>query len=226
LEDTLPRYPQPFHILSTYGQLKLAESVIDRSLPCENLHFDPSVSRILEGLLQMNVLIDSQHAQRGDELWCTTLFPGLNIAPILYDLMSMSRGTAEDAIQARRRECFRLAAIIYVIEIRQKFGLDPTPSLLYLTKLKTLLNSPGVLPTWGVSSGLLLWTLIVGASASCVMVPLRLECTRMLQECFKNAEMSDSYERFASTSNSMWSYAAMGPVLKLEQLSELLNHQQ
>ncbi|KAH8649322.1 hypothetical protein BX600DRAFT_474933 [Xylariales sp. PMI_506] len=189
LQDRSPRYPQPFDILSTRSQLDLLQVHVNvNSLsPLTNLEQDPVVLHICGLIRRVNDIIEVELRSKGDEFWSDVLFPGFHLAPILHDLLSMPRGTINDPVEQRQRECYRLASILHVTELRGKFGADTEPAVLYATKLQTMINTQGTLSRWSLASNdtFLIWSLVVAASSSCVPETIRQESLNQLSACLQ-----------------------------------------
>jgi len=171
------------------------------------------VSRICNNIRQLNTIINTGVSVRGEAFWSNILFPGFHLAPILHDILSIHKGRLTDDLWTRQRECFRLAASIYAAELRRFFGMDHIPATIYSAKLQTMLTSPGILPSWGRSNILLLWTLVVGASLPCVPQAMRSDFTDMLLTCVQVAGVSSFQELASLVSSFMWCDAALGPSL-------------
>ncbi|KAK4073217.1 transcriptional regulator family: Fungal Specific TF [Trichoderma aggressivum f. europaeum] len=184
LQDIKPRYPQPYGILSNESKLRIA--VMPAAKPSDSnstLSQDPAVVHIFDAIQQVNSILTSEANTRGDAFWRTVLFPGFHFAPILYDLLSLPREADSVATQfSKRRECFRLAGILYISEVRAKFGMDNTGATSYAYKLLLALKSRDVLVSWGSDNHFLLWSLVIGSVSLCVPETLRLEFMDLLSE--------------------------------------------
>ncbi len=213
LQDAQPRYPQPFGLLSLRSQLQFIPVAMNREPPTQDLQQDVAVMRVYDALRQVDKIIADEFLSKGEDFWSTILFPGFHFSPILHDLLSMPRGTVHDGIEARRRECFRLAAVLYVTELRGKFGIDTTPAIVYTAKLYAILTSPNMLPAWGTSNVFLLWSLVVAAASPSVPEPFRLEFIVKLLQCLRSAGVRWFYELTALITDFVWSDAAMGRFL-------------
>jgi hypothetical protein len=191
LQDTKPRYPQPYEILSTESKIRIAPMPTAESLNNNStLNQDPAVTHIFEAIQQVNTVVNREAEARGDAFWRTVLFPGFHLAPILYDLLSLPRdanGTASKF--SKRRECFRLAGILYVSEVRAKFGMDNTGATSYAYKLLRALKSPEMLVSWESDSFFLIWSLTIGSASLCVPEALRLEFMEMLSERLEDSTL-------------------------------------
>lgn len=184
LQDRKPRYPQPYEILSMESKIRIAPMPTAEHLDDDGLlSQDPSVTHIFEALQQVNSLINAEAYALGDAFWQTVLFPGFHLAPILYDLLSLPRITHGMASKfSMRRECFRLAAILYISEVRAKFGMDNIGATSYAQKLLRSLKSPEMLSSWESDNIFLIWSLTIGSVSLCVPEALRLEFMDMLSE--------------------------------------------
>jgi hypothetical protein len=91
-------------------------------------------------------------------LWNDTIFYTLRILPILGDLLTIRPEPGEADTSYITLEAFRLAAVLYISNLREKFGFDTlSASPLYASKLRTLLASsldliiPQTLSIWILS---------------------------------------------------------------------------
>ncbi|KAH8128136.1 hypothetical protein LI328DRAFT_164264 [Trichoderma asperelloides] len=184
LQDRKPRYPQPYEILSTESKIRVAPMPAVEQLGSNGLlSQDPAVKHIFEAIQQVNSLINAEAYTLGDVFWQSVLFPGFQLAPILYDLLSLPRVTHGMASKfSIRRECFRLAGILYVSEVRAKFGMDNTGATSFAQKLLRSLKSPEMLSSWESDNFFLIWSLTIGSVSLCVPEALRLEFMDMLSE--------------------------------------------
>ncbi|UKZ81556.1 hypothetical protein TrVFT333_009328 [Trichoderma virens FT-333] len=184
LQDVKPRYPQPYDILSAESKLRISPMPVASS-PDTNgtLTQDPAVIHIFDAIQQVNSIINSEANLLGEAFWRTVLFPGFHLAPILHDLLSLPRDAGSLATQfSKRRECFRLAGILYISEVRAKFGMDNTGATSYAYKLLLALKNRDVLVSWGFDNRFLLWSLTIGSVSLCVPEALRLEFMEILSE--------------------------------------------
>ncbi|KAL7917854.1 hypothetical protein ACQKWADRAFT_305755 [Trichoderma austrokoningii] len=184
LQDRKPRYPQPYEILSAESKIRVAPMPTAEYLDSNTLlSQDPAVTHIFETIQQVNSLINSEAQALGEAFWQTVLFPGFQLAPILYDLLSLPRVTHGMANKfSMRRECFRLAGILYVSEVRAKFGMDNTGATSFAQKLLSNLKSPDMLGSWDSDNFFLIWSLTIGSVSLCVPEALRLEFMDLLSE--------------------------------------------
>ncbi|KAL7934760.1 hypothetical protein V8C35DRAFT_301779 [Trichoderma chlorosporum] len=184
LQDTKPRYPQPYQILLAESKLRI--TALPTAQPSNSngtLSQDLAVVHIFDAIQRVNTIIDSEANALGDTFWRTVLFPGFHFAPILYDLLSLPRDTDGSTTQfSKRRECFRLAGILYISEIRAKFGMDNTGATSYAYKLLSVLKTRDMLVSWESDNHFLLWTLVIGSVSLCVPEALRLEFMEILSE--------------------------------------------
>jgi hypothetical protein len=109
----------------------------------------------------------SEISQRN--LWKDTVFAGFYISSILADLLATRPAIGEEAdASITTLEAFRLAAVLYVGDLRTKFGIDVLPSgLLYVTKFCSLLRS-SLIFDWKAPSALLIWILTVAFICQCL----------------------------------------------------------
>ncbi|KAH0496028.1 hypothetical protein TgHK011_009546 [Trichoderma gracile] len=184
LQDTRPRFSQPYDILLAESKIRI------RPIPASNasnssctLAEDPAVAHIFGAIQQVTDIIKLEGEAQGHAFWRNVLFPGFHFAPILHDLLSLPRDTNGTAsLFAKRKECFRLAGILYISEIRGKFGMDNTGATSYAYKLLRLLKSREIYVSWETDNLFLLWALIIGSVSLCIPETLRLEFMNLLSE--------------------------------------------
>lgn len=174
----------------------------------EQLEDDVVVLYICDLLRQVKDCITSELKERN--VWREATFAAFNLLPILHDILSMSRGTVQGDCNVRRRECFRLAVIIYITQLLGKFGLSMSPGKLYGFKLQTMLNGPEMLPTWGTSNIFLIWILTVGASCSCVPGESRDHFTDLLSSVLHRAGITRFQDLVNLIYDFIWCDEALG----------------
>lgn len=141
-------------------------------------------------LRQLNEVIAAELSTRGD-LWRDVMFSVFHLSPILHSLLAMSRASVHDHLLIRQRECFRLACIIYVANLRAKFDPEPGVAMLYGSKLKLMIDQQDMKDSWhGSSIPYLLWILTVSAcSSSCLFDDLRIYFVARLSESLQAARI-------------------------------------
>ena len=138
-----------------------------------------------------------QDTMRGEmsrrPLWKDTIFAGFYISPILGDLLAM-RLDAYRSSSTVLLEAFRLAAVLYVSDLRSKFGIDTlSAGPLYATKLQTILSS-SYTRDWEAQSDLLIWILAIAFTSPSLFAEQRTWFTGM----FSNALMAGGISEFES----------------------------
>ncbi|KAL6887098.1 hypothetical protein GGI43DRAFT_431546 [Trichoderma evansii] len=215
LQDRTPRYLQPHQILSLLGGYNSAISSTISYSSGGNILEDSAIMRLCASIRQANCLIEAGFAATGEIYWDNALFPGLHVSPILHDLLSLPRALANSDNRFRQRECFRLAAIIYLGEVNKNFGVSQTHAMLYAQKLRMLLTSPGMIPSWGAGTPFLLWTLVVAAASSNLDRSLSLQLRQVLAVCLQHAEIRDPSYLVSLISNFLWCDAVFGTSLSV-----------
>jgi hypothetical protein len=98
------------------------------------------------------------------DLWDDGVFAGLHVVPLLDKFLSFRHNNVEDDSAVAREECCRIAALIYLGSIRQRFGVQLTPDI-FIPKLKQ-----GIVcmdkSTPEEIKNLLLWLLLLGGAQS------------------------------------------------------------
>ncbi|KAL2869752.1 uncharacterized protein BJX67DRAFT_391757 [Aspergillus lucknowensis] len=177
MQDTIPRYPQPFTILAARSKLNIIP--FEQPSHAAGGHYAEKLTRaqLRSSISELHLIIQSELSMR--DLWADVLFPGFHISPILHALLLQSRAAIDDSVEARLEESFRLAAIIYLTELRGLFGIDTVPGQLYVSKLRLSLQdvAPAV-----YAEPYAVWALTVGACATCLDQELRTWFTVQLAE--------------------------------------------
>ena len=152
-----------------------------------------------EMLQQLNRII-AVELLSGRDLWRDVMFSVFHLSPILNSLLSVPRASVHDDVLFRERECYRLACILYVANLRAKFDPEPGVGMLYGSKLKLIIDQQDMVPLWNRSSNsYLLWTLTVAACASsCLFDDLRNHFVARLSESLQVAGIV-SFDGLVST---------------------------
>lgn len=167
--------------------------------------------RVLNHLHQVSFIIDAEVAKKGDKFWQTVLFPGFNLMTILHDLLSMPRFVETDTdSQQCRMECFRLAGILYITELRAKFHLDAAGVEQYAIKLLINLRRLGMATLRCPSTDCLLWGVMIGSVSSCLSQETRAEFQDLLMAHFDSEESSHDEKSWDTTFGFPWCEAALG----------------
>ncbi|KAF7588871.1 hypothetical protein BBP40_005056 [Aspergillus hancockii] len=214
LQDGNPRYAQPFANLEIRSQLSL--TFLDQAGQAsddESPTLGVALSQVWYSLQELNEIIQAELSSR--ELWRDVLFPGFHISPILHALISLPRGTIYDSVDARIGECLRLAKIIYLTELRGKFGIDTIPGELYGSKLRLLLQDGNIIILGTRSRVHLAWALTVGACASCLNQDLRDCFTPLLSRMISLMGLKSFHDFKNMITGFLWSGDALGTSLDL-----------
>jgi hypothetical protein len=95
------------------------------------------------------------------DVWIDNLFPGYHVAPLLHHLLSMPHASPPSTEPfVILQEAFRLAGILYMGQLRVRFGAPSIPQARFVVKLHSLLSSErldgkltGALFTWALVAG-------------------------------------------------------------------------
>jgi hypothetical protein len=98
------------------------------------------------------------------DLWDDGVFAGLHLVPLLAKFLSFRHDNIEDNPALAREESCRIAALMYLGGIRQKFGVMLT-SEIYVPKLKQAIVSQDKSNPEHIKH-LLLWLLLIGGVQS------------------------------------------------------------
>ena len=156
--DMAPRFPPPEHLLP---RSSFSRQVIPLQAEGEDMVAE-KISRICTDIRQVQDVMRVEINQR--DLWNDTMFRGLYIFPIIGDLLAIRVDVDGDDGSGVHLEAFRLGAILYVNNLRAKFGVDTLPGdPLYAGKLQELLSTSTFVNE--TPSTLLVWVLSVAATS-------------------------------------------------------------
>ncbi|GAD91485.1 predicted protein [Paecilomyces variotii No. 5] len=213
-QDATPQYPLPYHILVPKSKLNLLEFDIYRTSldedfdsVCESL----PVKYCLQQLVRLSQIVGADNATA--TIWNDPLFPVFHIHPLLQDFLSMTRGSVHDSLQLRQRECFRLAGIIYLLSIRSKIDFEPGAGMLYGTKLRVMLETPGVLPPCSGSVSIIVWALVMSACSPVLFEELRGQYMNMLSTYMQAAGIADFESLLEVIRQFPWCYSVFGDAM-------------
>jgi hypothetical protein len=193
MQDAIPTYRPPHHILATRSKLTFATA--------DTVSLDSIIQRLkrLNEIIAMEVLVR--------DLWSDVLFPLFHIFPILHDCLSMARGSLHGGVEIREKECYRLAAILYLCNMRAKFDFESGAGMLYGSKLYLMIG--------GLErSKILIWILTVAACSPSLFKDLRAQFVTLLSEAVKSAGIGNFREFSALISGLIWCDAALGEELR------------
>lgn len=146
-------------------------------------------------------------------LWMDPLFPVYHISPVLHHFLYLPRSSIYDEIHARQRECFRLAGILYLGNLRSKFDFEPGAGMLYGTKLLLILGSEGMLPKWETSNKFLIWILTVAACSPILFDDLRTQFAVLLSGSARSTGLATSQDYLTAINGFIWCDSAFGATL-------------
>jgi hypothetical protein len=159
-----PRFPTPEHLLprSKFGHHSVITATSSDVNVMEKIFGFCSDLKTVQGIMR------AERMRRN--LWKDTIFPGLHISPILGDLLAI-RSEINESNESENAtvtlEAFRLAAILYVSNLRAKFGIDTlSGGPRYATKLRIILPSSSL--AQGAPPLLLIWILSVAITSQCL----------------------------------------------------------
>ena len=187
----------------------------------DTLHQTATVTRICESLRQANAIINRHVAAEQDGFWRNALFPQFHLAPILHDLLSMPRSSDSGDITVRRKECFRLAAIIYIAGLQARFGVDRFGAATYVDKLELALRCGDLTYSWGVDNPFLRWILVVTATSACIADAMRRELINLLSSHVSTLGLHGTGELAAMFPRSLWCESALGSFSSILRRAEL-----
>ncbi|EHK50807.1 hypothetical protein TRIATDRAFT_54642, partial [Trichoderma atroviride IMI 206040] len=214
-QDAAPQYSPPNDILSSQSKLNLMLfDMTQLSSGC----VIPTVERcdiskyLCHQLRHLNDIIAAETLTRN--LWIDPLFPVYHISPVLHHFLCLPRSSIYEEIHARQRECFRLAGILYLGNLRARFDFEPGAGMLYGTKLLLILGSEGMLPKWETSNKFLIWILTVAACSPILFDDLRIQFAALLSGSAQSTGLTTSQDYLAAIKGFIWCDSAFGATLK------------
>src|SRR5690348_12306307 len=109
-QDSAPQYSPPNDILAGQSKLKLTlfnTAQLSSGCVIPTLERCDISKYLCQQLRHLNEIIEAETLARN--LWIDPLFHVFNISPVLHHFLSLPRSSIYDDINARQRECFRLA---------------------------------------------------------------------------------------------------------------------
>jgi hypothetical protein len=155
---------------------------------------------------EIQKLMHSESCQR--DLWKDTMFAGLYISPILGELLRVRSSDYEGHNGRYIWEYFRLAAIIYVNNLRLLFGIDSLTGVpLYAGKIISLLDSSlqHVIPR-----NVYVWGLVVAFTSSSLEPQMSL-LHRFLSNFLQQSFISNYEELSSVLQEVVWSEELLHP---------------
>lgn len=213
-QDAAPQFSPPDDILSTQSKLNL--TLLDMAQLSSDCVI-PDIERcdiskyLCDQLRHLNDIIAAETLMRN--LWIDPLFPVYQISPLLHHFLCLPRSSMYDEIHARQRECFRLAGILYLGNLRSRFDFEAGAGMLYGTKLLLILGSEGMLPKWETSNKFLIWILTVAACSPILFDDLRAQFAALLSGSARSTGLTTSHDYLAAINGFIWCDSAFGATL-------------
>jgi hypothetical protein len=216
-------YPLPIGLLARESKLELA----DTQTPSESSHDTVetlgqsyAVHVNLQQLRGLTIILEGKALTR--DLWYDPLFAAYHVSPVLHSFLSIEHGSMFDDLAVRQKECFRLAGILYLCNLRSKFDFEPGAGMLYGTKIQMMLGTPYMLPYWGEANIFLMWIMTVCACSPILFEDTRNQFTLLLSECIQAAGITSFADFETSIKGFVWCDAAFGQALHdLESLIQI-----
>ncbi|KAH7369531.1 hypothetical protein BKA65DRAFT_718 [Rhexocercosporidium sp. MPI-PUGE-AT-0058] len=152
LFDRPPRFAPPYDILP---QLEGRRLTSDCRSPLLAIANTPNLHLAMADLLVLNRLL--AHELEIRDLWDDGVFAGLHVVPVISKFLSVPPNAIEEDPAMTKQEACRLAALLYLAGVRQRFGVDLQTDR-YTSKLKQCLQSLN----WDGDDVVLLWLLFLG----------------------------------------------------------------
>jgi hypothetical protein len=162
LQDSSPRFPRPEDFLPA-AAVPVPTTDPDRGLL--GICRTADIHTAIKDLYGLNQLIADEITSRN--LWIDGVFAGLNIVPVFHRLLSARHEISQENSALLSEESCRLGALLYLAEIRSKFGVNLTPDI-HTRKLKDAIMLQGE-AAWDENGEILVWLLIIGGIQSLSM---------------------------------------------------------
>lgn len=179
------------------------------------------VDTICSRLREVQAEISRQLTQRN--VWLDVVFPGYHISPVLGDLLKLQELQIGNETFEWVLESFRLAAILYVSNLRACFGIDVEEgAMLHLRKLRTALSKlpDGAGQTPGLPHSLLVWILAVASTSRCLPAEATDHFRALLISALEKLEIESADDLMALLAQFAWA----GGIFARE-TEELRSHQ-
>jgi hypothetical protein len=166
-QDTIPLYPPPMHLLkSPYSTVEQSHGLLHRDKAISFAGLSSLISSdmfdILTDLSILTVALKLGSARQN--IWEDPDFAGFRIYPTLYKLLTIQAGPEEDEFRNLVQEICRLGAILFLSEIRRKFGVSPVVTKIQITKLRRLFETNHII--WDKSlEPIRIWVLVMAGCA-------------------------------------------------------------
>lgn len=166
-QDTFPRFPPPTDLLPrlppTYRDWSFASVIENTEINTRTfLPVQSSLVEIFQDISHLNTAIMVECQSR--PIWQDAMFPGMNIMPLIYRLLILPHpDPSKEPLASAQviKEACRLAALLYLGEIRRCFSIAQIPSSLYVRKLYVLLVESQLFD-WDPYNVVYLWVLLMG----------------------------------------------------------------
>lgn len=214
-QDSIPQFSPPYQILATQSRLDLSTREDNHEIEGPGFYqVGLNIYDIRQKLKDLHEIIHSELLVRRD-LWQDALFPVYNLLPILHNFLSVPRFSVYDEVHHRQIECFRLAAILYINNIRAKFGFEPGGGMLYGSKLQMMLSTEGFMSSWQKSNVVLIWILTVAGSSLTLFAELRGYFMERLKDYLWFSEITNFEHYTNMLTEFAWSNQIFGGDLRI-----------
>ncbi|KAH7400159.1 hypothetical protein BKA64DRAFT_722927 [Cadophora sp. MPI-SDFR-AT-0126] len=167
-QDTVPRFQPPFHLLrNPYSALHRTQGLIHLEKRLHIIGIANLLSvEMLAIMTQLSILTVSLTTESTERIsWEDPNFPGFAIYPILYRLLALQSRPSEGLLRDTVQEMCRLGCILFLAEVRRKFGISPIVIEVQMTKLRCLLEENETLWTEDLAC-LRLWVIVIAGCAA------------------------------------------------------------
>jgi hypothetical protein len=204
-QDTIPRYPPPFHLIK--NQYSTAHESYglqhrDKAIGASGVFSLLSSTEMLDIFTELSFLTVALTAESPLRVsWDADNFPGFGFYPTLHKLLSIQLASTQDSFGSAVQEMCRLGAILFLAEVRRKFGISPVVTSVQSSKLHTLLDNNEML--WATELDTIRdWTILMAGCAA----DTEADRTRAVQSLIQSSIVLDyrSVDGLRNMASKMW----------------------
>jgi hypothetical protein len=169
-QDIVPRFESPLHLLkSPYSDLDKSRGILHRNKAIIRSGISHLLSlEILDILMELSVLIAKLTTEPEERIsWEDPNFPGFAFYPTLHKLLALQMPSKDDELENDVQELCRLGGLLFIAEVRRKFGVSPVVTTVQVAKLRSLLDSSRLL--WkNEMNTIRAWALVMASCAASI----------------------------------------------------------
>jgi hypothetical protein len=166
-QDIIPLHPPPFHLfktpyLTSPGSASLLHSNKSMQLCGISSLISFEMSDILSELSLITVVLKKECSER--IVWNDSNWVGFGVYPTIFKLLLIQAKSEEDELKSLIQGVCRLGGILFLSEIRRKFGVAPIVTEVQAVKLRRIFATSRLI--WHEDlEALRLWALVIAGCA-------------------------------------------------------------